>query len=100
MVERKFLFESLFKVLHWIIAILIIFQGILGAANLRVPFLRKHLVTAIVVHQQVGLFILLCTTLLLSLRVITKRRSANGSASLSKILAKAVHASFYFSYIC
>ncbi|MBU2844029.1 hypothetical protein, partial [Acidithiobacillus thiooxidans] len=49
--------STLFKVLHWLIAVLIVFQGLLGAANLRIAWLQDHLASAIVVHEEIGLLI-------------------------------------------
>ncbi|MBU2739674.1 cytochrome b [Acidithiobacillus concretivorus] len=87
--------SSLFKVLHWSIAVLIVFQGLLGAANLRIAWLQEHLASAIVVHEEIGLLILLLTLSLFIIRVITGRRSGAGAQPNHQLCAKMVHGAFY-----
>ncbi|MDX5936219.1 cytochrome b [Acidithiobacillus thiooxidans] len=87
--------SALFKVLHWLIAVLIVFQGLLGAANLRIAWLQDHLASAIVVHEEIGLLILLLTLSLFIVRVITGRRSGAGAQPSHQLWAKMVHGAFY-----
>jgi cytochrome b561 len=87
--------RAIIPLLHWAIAVLIIFQGILGAANLRILWLREHLATAIIVHEEVGLLILLLTLTLLFSRIYLGRRSGEGTALLHRRLARLVHTAFY-----
>ena len=88
-----------FSLLHWSIAVLVVFQGVLGAANLRVPWLREHLDTAIVVHEQVGLLILVLTLSLLLTRIVLGRRSGEGTPQIHRRWARLVHGSFYILII-
>ena len=67
--------RTVFPLLHWIIAVLIIFQGLLGVAMLRIAWLQQRLGSSILVHEQVGVLILLLTVILLTLRLYIGRRS-------------------------
>ena len=87
--------DRLFKFIHWEIAVLIIIQGLLGAANIRIPWLRAHLHEAIYVHEQIGVIILLSTLLMLSIRLFSGRVSGHGTDLKTRLLARLVHFSFY-----
>ena len=58
--------RTVFPLLHWIIAVLIIFQGLLGVAMLRIAWLQQRLGSSILVHEQIGVLILLLTAILLT----------------------------------
>jgi len=85
----------MFPLLHWSIALLIILQGALGAANLRIAWLQQHLATGILVHEQLGLLILILTVILLISRIATGRHSGEGTITMHRRLAKLVHGAFY-----
>lgn len=86
---------ALSRGLHWALALLIVFQGVLGAANLRVHWLHAHAAASVAVHQDVGLLILLLTLWMLALRAFEGRRSGLGLPGLQAKLAGWMHAGLY-----
>lgn len=84
-----------FKLLHWVIAVLIIFQGVLGAAMLHIASLHPYLASALLIHEETGLLILLLTACLLFLRIITGRRSGSETHKIHQQWARMVHLAFY-----
>lgn len=61
--------------LHWIIAVLIIFQDLLGVAMLQISWPQQRPGSSILVHGQIGVMILLLTVISLTLRLYIGRRS-------------------------
>ena len=61
--------------LHWIIAVLIIFQDLLGVSMLQISWLQQRPGSSIIVHEQIGVLILLLTVILLTSRLYIGRRS-------------------------
>lgn len=83
------------RILHWVLAVLIVFQGLWGAAARHLHTLSQHLQTALAVHSEVGLVILALTLWLLSLRFVEGRRSGQGLSGVHARLAGLVHAVLY-----
>ncbi|APZ44415.1 cytochrome b [Acidihalobacter ferrooxydans] len=83
------------RILHWFIALLVLFQGLLGYSMLHVGWFREHLTTEILIHQQMGLLIFGLSLWMLSIRLFKKARSGNGLNALNARLAEAVHVLLY-----
>lgn len=81
--------------LHWLIAVLVVFQGLLGYANLHVAWFHARLATGIYVHEEVGLSILVLTIWMLLQRVLEGRGSGYGLESVQAKLAGYMHLALY-----
>ncbi|WP_414040977.1 hypothetical protein ACJU26_02480 [Acidithiobacillus sp. M4-SHS-6] len=60
-----------FKILHWVIAALIVLQGLLGAAMLHIAWLHRYFAAGILIHEETGLLILFLASCMLIFRVFT-----------------------------
>lgn len=83
------------RTLHWLMALLVVFQGVLGYANLHIGWFLRHEMAGIVLHQEVGLAILFIAVWMLLQRLIDGRRSGHGLSSMQARLAGIVHAALY-----
>jgi superoxide oxidase len=83
------------RTLHWLMALLVVFQGLLGYANLHVDWFRHHEMAGIVMHQEVGLAILFIALWMLFQRLIERRRSGHGLSSMQARLAGVAHGVLY-----
>ncbi|MEJ2480222.1 MAG: cytochrome b/b6 domain-containing protein [Acidihalobacter sp.] len=83
------------RTLHWLMALLVVFQGLLGYANLHVGWFLHHEMAGIVLHQEVGLAILFVAVWMMLQRLIEGRRSGHGLSSMQARLAGIVHAALY-----
>lgn len=81
--------------LHWTMAGLVVFQGLLGFANLHVGWFLHREMAGIAVHQEVGLAILLLAVLMMLQRLVEGRRSGHGVSPVQARLAAIVHAGLY-----
>ncbi|APZ43073.1 cytochrome b [Acidihalobacter ferrooxydans] len=81
--------------LHWLITLLVIFQGLLGYANLHVAWFHERLATGMLVHEEAGLILLGLTLWMLMLRWIEGRRPADGLSKRQAQLAGMMHAALY-----
>lgn len=86
----------LLRMLHWSVALLVIFQGLLGFANLHVAWFYEQRATTIALHEEVGVLILFLTVAMLALRWIEGRRSGHGLDPMQTRLAALMHAALYF----
>lgn len=83
------------RLLHWMIALLVIFQGLLGYANLHVAWFQERLATGMLVHEEAGLILLGLTLWMLLLRWIEGRRPADGLSKRQAQLAGMMHTALY-----
>ena len=84
------------RLLHWTVALLVIFQGLLGYANLHVGWFVSRRGFTIGLHEELGVLIALFTLAMLGLRVLEGRRSGHGLAPAQARLAAWMHAALYF----
>ncbi|APZ43617.1 cytochrome b [Acidihalobacter ferrooxydans] len=83
------------RALHWSVALLVIFQGLLGYANLHFTWFYGQGLTTIALHEDVGLMIFVLTLWMLAQRWFEGRRSGHGLDALQSGLAAAMHAALY-----
>ena len=81
--------------LHWLMALLVVFQGLLGYANLHVGWFFHHEMAGIAMHQEIGLAILFVAVWMMLQRLIEGRSSGHGLSSTQARLAGIVHAALY-----